>query len=357
MLLLTLEEELKIMTEIKTIEPENLAIPLSAKNSQLSAKNSQLSANNKDKTIKKRMKVELEVVLRPLTKKKGEEILDNIGKVAENIKKSIFSDGVKKELISYAKENRNIKRASIIEQGMSRIIKKRLKANKSFVESESSESVDKTCSDGEDVRKFVISDAKSRNMMNLKYEMNINTSIMSRKSIRSVGSDHDQIRENLENITSLSEDYRYVENDKDVNSELFLMNWCSTRNMKKFIFSSQVNFKDLDAEAFLSLKSDKQENFEDEVDIKNLESRMLKNRFYVLKNIANTNINPMHQEPYTLAMINQDEFNPTEQKNFEVEKIRKYLKKMHFKKNRKGRYVRQTTFRTFTNLDTFMSYK
>ena len=183
MLLLTLEEELKTISAIKITEPETLApIPLSPKNSQL-------SANNKDRAIKKRMIVELEVVLRPLTKKKGEEIQENIGKVAENIKKSIFSDGVKKELISYARENRNIKRASIIEQGMSKIIKKRLKVNKSFVESESSESLDKTYSDGEDVRKFVNTDAKSRNLMNLKYEMNINTSIMSRKSIRSVGSE------------------------------------------------------------------------------------------------------------------------------------------------------------------------
>ncbi|OMJ85163.1 hypothetical protein SteCoe_13553 [Stentor coeruleus] len=346
-LLLTLEEDLVNISNMQALDPNNL-LPISSSN-----RNSQ-NFSQADKNIKKIMKIELELVLKPLNKKKGEEIKDNMISVAENIKKSIFSDGVKKDLITYAKDNKNTKRISVIEQGMSKIINKRMKVFKSCVASESSdESPDKVYSDGEDNKNLIYKETRSRNLRNIQYEMNLKSPIRSRKSFRSAGSEYEpnkEIIKDLEEISYLSEGFFIGDNDKDIASELYLMNWCNARNMKKFLFSSQVNFNNVNEEAINVIKQDDKEYIEDDIDIKNLESRMLKNRFYVLNNINTTNSNPIYQDPYALMMTNTEMLAPDELKRFEVETIRKYLRKLRYKKNRKRNFMRQMTFRSFTNL-------
>lgn len=346
-LLLTLEEDLVNISNIKTLDPLSLlSIPLSNRNSQ------NLSQN--DKNIKKRMKIELDLVLKPLNKKKGEELKDNMVSVAENIKKSIFSDGVKKDLITYAKDNKNTKRISVIEQGMSKIINKRMKVFKSCVASDSSEeSIDKIYSDGEDNKKYIYGETRSKYLRNIQYEMNLKSPIRSRKSFKSAGSEYEPNKQSineLEEVSCLSEGFYIGDNDKDIASELYLMNWCNARNMKKFLFSSQVNFNNLNAEAISIIKQDEKEYIEDDVDIKNLESRMLKNRFYVLNSINNTNANPIYQDPYALMVTNTEMLAPDELKKFEVDAIRKYLRKLRYKKHRKRNFMRQMTFKSFTNL-------
>ncbi|OMJ87541.1 hypothetical protein SteCoe_10716 [Stentor coeruleus] len=341
-LLCTLEEDLINISNMSNLQIENLApIPLSAK----SSKNSTVSQN---KTIKNLMKIELELVLKPLSRNRRNEPQENMCIIADNIKSSIFSDGMKKDLIDYARKSRFVEKPSRVERGMLRIIKKRLRKNKNFDDSEDfSEDNEDSSSDYEIDLGF--DDSRSRDLKNLKYEMNLNTSSMSKRSLRSFCSDHEINKEefkDLESFSCLSEDYRFIE-DKDVNSELFSMKWCSALNMKKFILSPQVNFNYFRENNFDFFEQFKNENIEGDIDINNLESVMLKNRFYALKNIAN---NPIDTDFYSLAVTSLDELNPTEQKNFEVQKIRKCLRRTRYKKNLKKLLMRQLTNKTFSNL-------
>ncbi|OMJ77260.1 hypothetical protein SteCoe_23168 [Stentor coeruleus] len=342
LLLCSLEEDLANISSMNDLQIENLVqIPLSAKTS----KNSTTSHN---KTIKKLMKVELEFVLMPLSRNKSTEAQENMCIIADNIKTSIFSDGMKKDLINYARKSRFVKKPSRIERGMMKIIKKRLKKNKKINGSDDS-SEDNFNSSSDDEIALAFEDSRIRDLKNLKYEMNLNTSTMSKRSLRSYGSDREINREeikDLESFNCFSDDYRFIE-DKDVNSELFSMKWCSTLNMKKFLLSSQVNFNYLKEDDYGFFNHYNNENIEGDIDINNLESVMLKNRFYALKGIAN---NPLDTDYYSLAVTNADELNPIEKKNLEVQKIRKSLRRTRYKKNLEKFLMRKLTIQTFSNL-------
>lgn len=342
-LLCSLEEDLVNITNMNNLQIENLApIPLSAKTSYN-------SSSSHNKTIKKLMKVELELVLKPLSRNKSTEAQENMCIIADNIKSSIFSDGMKMDLINYARKSRFVKKPSRIEQGMMRIIKKRLRKNKKFDGNNDSSEDSFSRSSSDDDIDIAFEDSRSRDLKSLKYEMNLNTSTMSKRSLRSFCSDREINKEelkDLENFSCLSEDYRFI-GDKDVNSELFLMKWCNALSMKKFLLTSQVNFNNLKEDDLCFYEHFSNENVEGDVDINNLESRMLKNRFYALKGIAN---NPIDDDFYSLAITSPDELNPTEQKNLEVQKIRKSLRRMRYKKHLKKLLMRQLTIQTFSNL-------
>lgn len=316
----------------------------------------------KSKAISKRMKIELSLIMKP---EKKQPKLDSV-QLIENIKKSIFSDGVKKDMIRYLKNRKSTLNANAVNKNMRKIITGRLKNNKSDLqyisqleESEDSSDYEKCQSEfdssSEDQGKnegLLQPDYKKKNLVKFLSDLNSRpvsspdtpSSAYNNKQIKIVqrelqDSDFDQPTEH--NL------YIYNENNCDISEELNKMTWYNSKNIQRFMFSSQIQHSYLTNKLQQDTNDSELNDYEEGLDLLNLEYRMLKKRFYDMRGLTDVET---EETDYNLIMLNPDQFSKAETNKFEIEKVKKYLRHIKYLQNRPKICIHKPKIRTFSNL-------
>ena len=318
----------------------------------------------KSKLIKRRMKIELSVVMKP-NKTKGK--LDS-SKIIENLKTSIFSEGVKKELISAIKNTEHKTKTHTLTKKMNAIINNRIKirqesdvedSKSNLNDSSKSESLDQSEEnnpdepDSDDLNSITSlhPDYKKKNMMKFLADYNLNNekamssrnSLASRQSIKPLK----MIENELDEVDFNVNPYIFNENLDDIDEELARMTWCNPKYIKKFLFSSQVQ-QDIIKDFRNNFIEDHIMNeYEEGLDILNLEYRMLKKRFYDMQGLSSID---GEETDYKLIMTDPYQMSDLDTRQFEIEKVRKYLRQLKYLKNKPKNFVNKPETRTFSGL-------
>jgi hypothetical protein len=341
-----------LQEDLKTIENDYKASELQ-KNNNITKQTTQ---KNDRKYLKKIMKLEFEKILKPLVKTSDKKVDTEIEDIMENVKTSLFSEGIKNDMIKFIKITKKPEKKKTIVSGLSKIIKNRLKIDKIKAESpdDSFESFSDDFSIHEtlDTKKLLIKTPRNRELEKLMYEMNIkvpggSNQILDKSLVREVDYDETQDHDDETKDHKLTiQDLGFFENETEIGSELNKMNWCDAKNIKNFLFSSQVDYKKISPYDIQKYQELYQTDYEEDPDIKNLESIMLKHRFYALKNLSNyQNMNSQ----INLVIDASDKPDPNQELILQVAEIRKRYKRNKYMKSNKFIHQKYQT-KTFSGL-------
>jgi hypothetical protein len=322
-------------------------------------------SHRKSKFIKRRMKIELSVVMKPSKKNKKVDP----GKIIENLKTSIFSEGVKKDLIDIIKSKELIHKKALTKK-MNTIINNRIRSrpvseiedsrsiredsSKSEEDSSNYEAVESESEDNQGQISFSIRpDYKKANLIKFLSDNNAlngnNEKISSSRgsfASQKSGKPLRVVENELEDVDFSVYPYIYSENQREIDEELESMTWCSAKYIKRFLFSSQVQ-QDLIRELKPELLHEHGINdYEEGLDLLNLEYRMLKKRFYDMQGLDSNE----EEADYKLIITDLSEMSDLDNKKFEIEKVRKYLRHLKYLKNKPKNFVHKPHSKSFSGL-------
>ena len=357
-LVYTLQEDItNISSDQKTVDLEKLNFL------RLLSKSSKTTAKKQRSVMKKRMKIELNIALKPLKRNfSTRETEKNKSSIIENIKQTLMSEGIKNDLISYVRKTKNINRASMITE-MGKIIKKRINHAKTDSDSSSgttsSDFSDSSSDSGgseishiqeQGLSKF--DNERRRNLDKLRYEMSMQKSIKSERSTPNIElnrSMHGAEDDYFSNASVCGNSFlEFEENNADIQYELGAMTWCNKGKNKHFLFSPQVNYTNVDRDMLMCFKEVNNIDFDDEdgIDVRNLESTVLKNRF-LMKHMELGSDGRYYSN---LVVTSPENLDPEERKRVDMEAIRKHYRRLRYIKLNKKKALYKKETRTFSNI-------